>query len=756
MHSRYRKCVGALMVVTLFAPPRAISAAEAETRAVVDGREVVLGLEQTPSVARAAAVATESLSRRAAAVAPDAPLELVVWLKSRPAPRLARELRAQARPQLEGLAERAREIHRAARPQESLPPVEERRFTARFRSLAETLTPEQRDALRNLNAEAEAITASAQRELQRRVREEIRGEQERAAGRIAALGGRIKARIYSQNALQIELPARALEPLLAEPFVAQVIEHVPGAPELDNQDASLGLTGGFWANAVDGGIWDAGVLDDGVDTAHPAFAGLTFLDNFGVQGGHGTGVAGIIASGDATYRGMAFGLNSMLVGSASNSLAHADWMVSTAVDDPEAMNLSWNQGLATDGDYTAIDQFWDGLVDDHSVLLCKSTGNQGNGTTTITHPAPAYNAIAVANMNDQNTVTRTDDVITSSSSRGPTLGGRKKPDISAPGNQTMSTSNGWETGADFANIGGTSAAAPHITGATVLLSDLRSNDNPAANKAVLINTADAWTDNGTSGDTSDDGLVSGSLWNKTYGWGYVDLWEAWYNGTDVFTSAIDDGVTPSGPDFKLYKGPMWAGEKATLTWHRHVGYDGSNYPSSIESLTNLDLIAYNAGTGAPIDSSLSNIDNVEQVAVAATGEVVLKVDVWGTIDPQVGVESYALATEENFVVATPPSFTLTSSVSSTSFLGRLLTISVRNNGTVTAFNNQVSVSGFFSGSSSLGSLAPGETKTATFSRTCSFGAGAQSSSFSNTSSSYGESFSASGAASASCPGIIPF
>ena len=751
-HSGRRIIIAALVAAPLL-PPGPAESSEAGTRQVVEGREVVLDVDGD-APAQDAVAANAALRRRAAGLAPETPLELVVWLKGRPAPRIARELRDLARPQLEALAERAREIHRAARPQESLPPAEERRYVARLGALSEALTPEQREALRGLNTQAEAITTSAQRELQRRMREETRGEQEAAVAHIAALGGRTSARIYSQNALRISLPAGRVGELLAEPFVARVIEHVPGEPELDNQDNSLGLGTGFWANGIDGGTWDAGVVDDGVDTGHPAFAGITFLDNYGVEGNHGTGVAGIVASGDATYRGMAFGLDKMLVGNASNSLVHADWMVSTSFEDPEAMNLSWNQGLATDGDYTAIDQFWDGLVDDHSVLLCKSTGNQGDGTTTITHPAPAYNVIAVANMNDQNTITRTDDVITSSSSRGPTLGGRKKPDISAPGNQTMSTSNGWETGDDFGNIGGTSAAAPHVTGATVLLTHLRGNDNPAANKAVLINTADSWSDNGTSGDTSDDGLATGSLWNKTYGWGYLDLWEAWYNGTDVFTSTVDDGVTPPGPDFKLYTGQMFAGEKATLTWHRHVGYDGTNYPTAVESLTNLDLHAYNAATGVSLDSSQSNIDNVEQVSVASAADVVLKVDVFGTIDPQVGTESFALATEENFVSATPPSFTLTSSVTNTSLTGRTLTVSVKNNGTVTAFNNQLSVTGFFSGSASLGSLAPGQTKTATFTASCPWGGGIKTSSFTNSSFSYGESFSGSGGNAISCPDLI--
>jgi hypothetical protein len=536
-----------------------------------------------------------------------------------------------------------------------------------------------------------------------------------------------------------------------------------GKPELDNQRASLGLTTGFWADSVDGGIWDAGVLDTGVQQDHPAFAPLGFISNFGTtdSNGHGTAVTGIIASNDATFRGMAFGLDHIIVGDGNNAMSHADWMVSSAADDPEAINLSFGFGQANDVDYSTFDQFFDGLIDDNWVLVGKSAGNNGDGTTMITHPASAFNLLAVANMDDKNTVTRSDDRIRSTSSRGPTLAGRKKPDIAAPGHNTMTTNNDWSGGflgsnPDFIDFTGTSAAAPHVTGAVVLLTDLRSSDNPMASKAVLINTADAWSDNGTSGDTTDDGPVTGSLWNKTYGWGYLDLWEAWFNGLDVFTDTVDDGVTPAGPDFKLYRGQMFAGEKATLVWNRHVGYNGSNNPNTVENLTDLDLYAYNASTGAQLATSFSGINNVEQVAVAASNDVVLKVDVFGTIDPQVGVESYALSTEENFSAAVTPWFSFANSLPPLiNLCGAPLVVSttVRNHGSVPAFSNTVRlglpsnvslVSGTLA--RSVGTLAPGASTTVSWTvmpTGCSFFPSPRTVTFSNTSSSYGETLSGS-------------
>ena len=71
---------------------------------------------------------------------------------------------------------------------------------------------------------------------------------------------------------------------------------------------------------------------------------------------------------------------------------------------------------------------------DYSTSWAKSAGNNGFGTNTMTVPANNYNGLTVANMNDMNSTSRSDDVITDSSSRGPTVLNRKKPDLSAPGN----------------------------------------------------------------------------------------------------------------------------------------------------------------------------------------------------------------------------------------------------------------------------------------------------------------------------------
>ena len=681
--------------------------------------------------ARASDPAAESYAlvletlRQKASEAPDAPLDLVVWLKSRPGPRIARDLHEGARPELDRLRARAQALHRSLLPSRSLSPQEEREFMARFSSEGGAHpfhTPEQRAALTKLGRQAEARLLALQGEFNRRVQRAQAVEQKWLKTKVASLEGRIEGWIASQNAAHVVLPARGLEELLKEPLVARVMPNAPATFELDVSRQAVDVAG-FWDRGIGGGIWDAGVLDSGVTISHPAFAGINFLDfgngaGDGAGGaGHGTPITGILASRDATFRGLAFGMQTVLISrltDSASSQVQADWMTSGAGgDNAEAINLSGGFGRANDADYTQFDQFWDGLTDDRFALVSKSAGNGGSAAKTLTHPGSAFNVITVGEMRDQGTPGRDDDRITSSSGRGPTLNGRKKPDLVAPGASIRTTSRRWAgNNADFENVSGSSFSAPHVTAGAILLTDLRVDPTPVATKAVLINTADAWTANGPA---------AGSVWNSAYGWGYLNLGAAAFHAHDVFQDVVDDGVTPPGPDYKLFRGVMFPGEKATLVWNRHIGYDGSNLPTSVEALSDLDLVVWRASDNTMLTKSESHADNVEQVALGGSvaEDVLLKVSVFQTLDPDVGEQRFALATQENFSRATIPTFRFAPSVNHAGGGLMILRLSVTNDGSVNAFANQITVSGFFSGSVFVQTLAPGETRTFNFSASCS-------------------------------------
>lgn len=618
------------------------------TRVLVDGVWVEKDQWRVMMGLRGASVMSAALEGAIAAAPAGELIDVVIVLRDQPAASTKRAVRAQGEVVRAGIAAEIQRLSRTALPKVSLRPQEERAFVPAALdagALAER---------RALSARLDDLDTAERAEIARRLEVATRPSQDALSAEIAALGGAVTMRASAMNVVGARVPAGNIAALAGSALVAKMDIDAPGAPELDNHQHSLGLVNGFWANGIDGGVHDVGVLDTGVQQSHPALSSHSFLSNMGVSdtSTHGTGMAGIMASTSSQFPGMARGCDQIvmaLAGSATTSMSGMNYIAGTGV--PEAVNYSFGNGTASTVDYAAVDQFFDGVVHTFGYMVSKSTGNGGfgSGNPTITHPAPAFNLLASANMDDFGTVSRTDDRITSSSSRGPTAAGRKKPDITAPGNNSMSTA----PSGGFANIGGTSAASPHTGGGFVLLWEMGASDTKAG-KAVLLNTTDPMNDNGTS-STADDVPVAGSFWNRRYGWGYLNLGQAYLHGLDFFLGSVPP--SPETADFRLYAGPMFTHERATLVWERHVAYNGTLNPTQIESLSDLDLFAFRAADNAPLAASQSPIDNVEQLSVSSDEAlVVLKVEAFGAFDPDVPGEEFALATQESFTARTGPAF----------------------------------------------------------------------------------------------------
>ncbi len=682
-------------------------------------------------------------------------LPVIIIFGEQPQRKIARSLNEKYEPQIDALAARVRGIYDKYLPRDNQD--SEDKEIEHSKQLSQYVTDADKKEIRALNEEREKALRELRQQIARESAAAVAEVQKVYSGRISSLGAKIQENYATLNAISAEIPVAALKEIASLSGVAEVVYNNPGKAELSNQVKSLGADT-WWASGFDGGVWDVGVLDEGVLETHSALKSHTFYENYATNGNHGTGVACMYASTNATHKGLAFGLNAILVDNAGDdatTMAGADWMLRFAGDDPEVINYSWGNGNATGNDWHSLSRFVDGVVFDYATNWAKSAGNQGAGTNTMTIPANNYNGLTVTNMYDNNTITRTDDVIWNTSSRGPTVDGRKKPDLSAPGHETMTCNNS----GGYSNLGGTSSAAPKVGAASLLLMD-GGNWDPRAIKAVLINTADSWEDNNT--DTSaDDGAKTGKEWNKTYGWGYLDLWHAHFHRNDYFSSSVKPkGQTGS---YKLYKGQMYNGDKATLVWEREVDYNNAATPTSYRSLSDLDLKLYAETTNSQLDSDTTVKDNVHQVAASASQAAVVKVYAYSSSFDGASTEPYTLATEENFALATGPVFTNTITAPASVYRGFnfTYTVAIKNTGDLDAHSVNVSINlpaGFVLASGTatqnLGSIADGATKTASWTVTAPNYVTTASIGTTTKSVSYGESFSKTAAKSISVKNLV--
>ena len=533
----------------------------------------------------------------------------------------------------------------------------------RSRALVSAGDPASRRRLADLNAAAERTLHTMRRSILDAAAAGLADSQAPLVQAVSAAGGELLYRYRVVNALAVRLPESAVVELKARPDVAAIYRDQQITAQLDVSAAAV-YAESWWNAGETGGIWDVAVIDSGLDSFHPAFAGHTilegrFLDAAGNPttdpspddvNGHGTHVAGIVSSGDAFYRGIAFGHDKLFNLKAaydedgadgdralmywSDAMAAVDWAFAQS-DSPDVFNLSFG-GCAAHPE-SGFTRFWDAVVDDLDVAVAISAGN--DGVDCIHDPSTAYNVLSVANVDDGGTSYRSDDLISPTSSQGPAPDGRRKPDLAAPGTSILSANNTWDEGDGWwAGYSGTSQAAPHVAGALLLVLD-GGLYSPIAQKALLINSAD---DRGSAG------------WDSSWGWGYLNLEEAYDRRTDV-----QEAILYPAPDHDLYLATLAPEERATLVWNRHVDYGGPVYPPSGDThdLSDLDLYLYDMDTNAQVDASVLPGDNVEQVEADARLTGVLRVQAASASFDGVYFERYALAAGTGFAAADGPDLT---------------------------------------------------------------------------------------------------
>jgi hypothetical protein len=423
-----------------------------------------------------------------------------------------------------------------------------------------------------------------------------------------------------------------------------------------------------------GVIWS--VVDSGVDPDHPDLSlsgGYTHGECATIPGdenhlepdGHGTSVAGLLAgtgaSGHADDDGFVYGLG-VAPGAAifSQTLCfktdfppQSGWQELSQVAVLAGASGTNNSWRTPDPGYRTISQVYDYMVRDGNFstpevaeehIIVFLAGNEGPGPGSILAVAETKNTIVVgATKNYRESLWHDSqlgdiDQVADYSSRGPTQDGRIVPTVVAPGDAVISTINdrggvlgGHDLGEPeglYGMFAGTSAAAPHVSGAIAVICEwwrdrFATELSPAMAKALLVNSA-----------VDIEGAPP--VPNHSEGWGRIHLGNALSPGVPRLLADQTHCFKSSGEVWKLKVKPADPQRplKVTLAWSDAPAAVGVN-PTLVNDL---DLRLETAGEtflgnhfangwSAPVGTpdTLNNLENIYLVA-PVTGIVTITVE----------------------------------------------------------------------------------------------------------------------------------
>jgi serine protease AprX len=413
--------------------------------------------------------------------------------------------------------------------------------------------------------------------------------------KVFSRGGSLRSELKSVKGGAYTMPSDAVEDLASDPEVAHISPDRKLKGMLDLTAAAVNASAAWvsgWYGAgigvavIDSGIANEDDLNNNNQTISPPKPGVpappgsgqsvVYAQSFVQEDpndhyGHGTHVAGIIAASGKdsicqgctrTLRGMAPEASIINLKALDQNGEGTDSSVIAAIEQAIALKSKYNirvinlsLGRPVAESYTqdplcqAVEAAWQA-----GIVVVVAAGNDGRdnsqgteGYGTITAPGNDPYVITVGAIKTEGTPTRTDDLIASYSSKGPTMIDHVvKPDIVAPGNQVVSLlasggatlpkdnsqtlirqsyyGVGNQTSPKYFMLSGTSMATPVVSGAVADLLEAQPSLTPDQVKARLMKNA--YKNFPASSTTTDP--TTGAVYVDQYdvftvGAGYLDI-----------------------------------------------------------------------------------------------------------------------------------------------------------------------------------------------------------------------------------------
>jgi len=279
--------------------------------------------------------------------------------------------------------------------------------------------------------------------------------------------------------------------------------------------------------------------------------------------------------------------------------ANPDGDFNTVSDVPDVINHSWGvREIGCEDLFFDLIDYTEGL----GIVNIFAAGNQGVGAGgTIVNPAnralDSLDCFAVGNIR----TTVNPPAIYASSSRGPSdCNGATKPNVVAPGYAIRST---YPT-STYAEITGTSMAAPHVSGLVALIREKNPNASVNEIKEAIL--------------TSTNTTVSGSpsFPNNDYGWGMIDCLAA----LNKISAGNSD---PNIRVFSFADGPINPGDTVTgFLALQNVGDDAIDISATLtSSFGEVTVLNGSAYFGNLSEGQIDTTGNQFRIVVSESAQV---------------------------------------------------------------------------------------------------------------------------------------